>query len=96
MRQKIIKKIQYFDYNSENLLRLNERLQSIDWFLLTQNTDNIDTTFDIIKQKYTKILETTVEEKSKSVTNRKPFNSYIRSLIKQRQRLRKMGKMTIL
>ena len=42
------KTVEYFDYNSENLKKLNEGLQSIDWFLLTQNADNIDSNFDIM------------------------------------------------
>ena len=74
------------NYSNENLLKLNDSLQSVNWLELTDNVFDIEIIYMIIVEKYIELLDTHIP-KTNSIRNKKPFTFEIRRLISMRRKL---------
>ena len=76
-------------YNSESLFLINDELFSINWFSIKKNLNNIELVYEIMKNGFENVLNKYLRSVEETIYNRKPFNAYIRSLIKNRRNLLK-------
>ncbi len=76
-------------FDSQSLSLINEELFSIDWFCITRNINCIEVIYDIMKNTFENIINKYKKIKLISLNNTKQFNTYIRSLIKLRKKLKK-------
>ena len=79
---KFQKKIIKFDFSNRSLKKLNGIPSNTNWFDLTKNCNNINVVLDNIEKHYKKNFDAIITKKEITIKSKKPFNSYIRHLIK--------------